>query len=61
MKQRSYHKYDDNILRRVREFVSTDELKGLHRIVPWRHFAIAGRHILLYGLCAWALPWSTIR
>ncbi len=55
MKQRFYYNYDGAIREQLREFVSTDELKQLHRIEPWRHFAVVARHVALGAACLYGL------
>ncbi|MCI0651509.1 MAG: fatty acid desaturase [Planctomycetes bacterium] len=61
-KERYYFQHIGDLRERLLEHLSTEDLRGLHQIQPWRHFLIAGRHLALFLLCAWTLyvvtnPW----
>jgi len=47
MKTKSYNRYNLEIQRRIREFLTPDEIKSLHQFRAWRHFAIVARQVLL--------------
>ena len=57
--------YSDNVgdlKRRLVDSVGRDELRELHEVRPWRHFAVLARHLILVAVCGWALwqsqwPW----
>jgi len=62
MKTKSYDKYNLEIQKRIREFLSPEEIKALHRRKAWRHFAVVLQQtILLAGFAYLAFrisnPW----
>ena len=65
MKERYYHKHIGDLKKRLKEHISTEQLRELHKIRPWKHFLLVGRQVLLFLGCAWALyaienPWIWI-
>jgi len=64
-KQKSYAPYGAQVARVLKGYLSTEEVRRLHRVRPGLHFAVAGRHLaltLLTALGLWKLhsPWLWI-
>jgi fatty acid desaturase len=64
-KQKSYAPHGRNVARVLKEYVSTEEVRALHRPRPAAHFAVVARHLALFMLTAaglWRLhqPWLWI-
>ncbi|MEM1203628.1 MAG: fatty acid desaturase [Acidobacteriota bacterium] len=57
-KNRYYYKNIGDLQQRLSEAIPRQELRQLQQIQAWRHFLVAGRHVALFLLCAWAL-WQT--
>lgn len=64
-KRKAYAPRGAEVARVLKDYVSTEELRRLHRVRPALHFAILARHLLLTGLTAYGLwkltqPWFWI-
>ena len=53
MKQKSYDRYNLEIQRRIREFLTPEEIKALHERVAWRHFLLVAQQVLLLLGIGW--------
>jgi fatty acid desaturase len=61
-KRKHYAPYGAQVAQVLKQYLSTDDLRALHRVRPARHFTILARHLLLTGatgLGLWKLtqPW----
>ena len=61
-KQRYYYHHLGSLKRDLGEALPRTELRQLHQVQAWRHFAVLGRHLIWVALCFWALwqsrwPW----
>ncbi|MCG8462708.1 MAG: fatty acid desaturase [Holophagales bacterium] len=62
VKKKFYYHHIGDLKQRLAAEIPRQELRELHRIRAWRHFAVAARHAALFLLCGWALfqshyPW----
>jgi fatty acid desaturase len=65
LKPKAYAPYGIEVARALKEHLSKDELRDIHRLQPARHFAVLARHVLLTALVAAGLwhfeqPWIWI-
>ncbi len=54
-KGRFYYQHIGDLKHRLSAEIPRTELRDLHKVQAWRHFVVAGRHVVFFGLCAWAL------
>jgi len=64
-KSKAYAPFGNQVAQILKAYIPTEELRRLHRVSAVRHFAVAGRHILLTvltGIGLWHLtePWFWI-
>jgi fatty acid desaturase len=64
-KRKAYAPHGAKVANVLKEYISTEELRGLHRVSPARHFAVLARHVLLtaaiaVGLWKFTQPWLWI-
>lgn len=64
-KHKAYAPHKSTVAQALKAYISTEDLRDLHRVQPARHFAVVARQIALLLLTAWALwrfssPWIWI-
>ena len=57
-KHKYYYNHIGDLKQRLAAEIPREELRDMHRVQPWRHFAVVARHLALVVACGWAL-WQT--